>query len=74
MYKEHLFRLFESLRVKFDAFLVTASTVDIIVNLVSSSELLNQVMLVRLLRLARLARALRLMVQFKTLWQLVQGA
>eukprot|EP00913_Durusdinium_trenchii_P014936 g14010.t1 len=30
-------------------------------------------MLVRLLRLARLARALRLMVQFQTLWQLVQG-
>jgi len=59
--------------VKFDAFLVTASTVDIVVNLVSSSELLKQVMLVRLLRLARLARALRLMVQFQTLWQLVQG-
>lgn len=59
--------------VKFDTFLVTASTVDIIVNLVSTTEVLNQVMLVRLLRLARLARALRLMVQFQTLWQLVQG-
>ncbi|CAE7225333.1 CAC, partial [Symbiodinium microadriaticum] len=59
--------------VKFDAFLVTASTVDIVVNLVSKSEFLKQVMLVRLLRLARLARALRLMVQFQTLWQLVQG-
>lgn len=59
--------------VKFDTFLVTASTVDIIVNLVSTTEVLNQLMLVRLLRLARLARALRLMVQFQTLWQLVQG-
>ncbi|CAE7775237.1 CAC, partial [Symbiodinium sp. CCMP2456] len=59
--------------VKFDTFLVAASTVDIVVNLVSKSEFLKQVMLVRLLRLARLARALRLMVQFQTLWQLVQG-
>jgi len=59
--------------VKFDTFLVTASTLDIVLNLVSTTEVLNQVMLVRLLRLARLARALRLMVQFQTLWQLVQG-
>ncbi|CAJ1336439.1 unnamed protein product, partial [Effrenium voratum] len=65
--------VFKSHWIKFDTFLVTASTVDIIVKLVSQSEVLNQLMLVRLLRLARLARALRLMVQFQTLWQLVQG-
>eukprot|EP00435_Cladocopium_sp_Y103_P015298 s4562_g3.t1 len=59
--------------LRFAVYGVMASTVDIIVNLVSTTEVLNQVMLVRLLRLARLARALRLMVQFQTLWQLVQG-
>jgi len=47
-----------------------------IIKAVDSSAVLDEFnifMLVRMLRLARLARAVRLMVQFKTLWQLVQG-
>jgi len=60
--------------VKFDLFLVSTSFLDILLKqLAVQNEILNQVMLVRMLRLARLARAVRLMVQFQTLWQLVQG-
>eukprot|EP00440_Ansanella_granifera_P020052 gb/GFBE01021786.1/.p1 GENE.gb/GFBE01021786.1/~~gb/GFBE01021786.1/.p1 ORF type:complete len:562 (+),score=152.34 gb/GFBE01021786.1/:1-1686(+) len=59
--------------VKFDLFLVLTAALDIILKLVADSNELKMLMLVRMLRLARLARALRLMVQFRTLWQLVQG-
>ena len=60
--------------IKFDIFLIASSTLDLILRPVQlESELLDQVMVVRMLRLARLARAVRLMVQFQTLWQLVQG-
>merc|ERR1719210_659519 len=38
-----------------------------------SVEVLDNLMLIRMLRLTRLARTLRLMVQFRTLWLLVQG-
>ncbi|CAJ1431558.1 unnamed protein product [Effrenium voratum] len=60
--------------VKFDLFLIVSSVLDICLKQISSaSEILTQIMLVRILRLARLARAVRLMVQFRVLWQLVQG-
>ncbi|CAJ1377552.1 unnamed protein product [Effrenium voratum] len=60
--------------VKFDLFLIISSTCDLLLKLLNvQNDLLNQVMLVRMLRLLRLARAVRLMVQFQTLWQLVQG-
>ncbi|CAE7242133.1 CACNA1B [Symbiodinium sp. CCMP2592] len=60
--------------IKFDVFLIVSSTIDLILRPIQfDSELLDQMMVVRMLRLARLARAVRLMVQFQTLWQLVQG-
>ncbi|CAE8670299.1 unnamed protein product [Polarella glacialis] len=60
--------------VKFDTFLVSSALCDIILtNLAIQNAIMNQLMLVRMLRLARLARAVRLMVQFQTLWALVQG-
>ncbi|OLP77097.1 Voltage-dependent N-type calcium channel subunit alpha-1B [Symbiodinium microadriaticum] len=60
--------------IKFDIFLIVSSTIDLILRPIQfDSELLDQMMVVRMLRLARLARAVRLMVQFQTLWQLVQG-
>ncbi|CAE8729803.1 unnamed protein product [Polarella glacialis] len=66
--------VFRSHWVKFDLFLVSSSTLDIVlIQLAIKNEVLAQLMLVRMLRLARLARAIRLMVQFQTLWQLVQG-
>ncbi|CAJ1396201.1 unnamed protein product [Effrenium voratum] len=64
--------VFKSHWVKFDFFLVLTATVDLFVKAVSQANV-KILMLVRMLRLARLARAVRLMVQFKTLWQLVQG-
>ncbi|CAE7368069.1 CAC [Symbiodinium natans] len=71
------FQVLKSAWIKFDLFLVLSSMVDIALKQISiSSEILNQInqiMLVRILRLARLARAVRLMVQFRVLWQLVQG-
>jgi len=70
-------KVLKSAWIKFDLFLVLSSMVDITLQQLStSSEILNQInqiMLVRILRLARLARAVRLMVQFRVLWQLVQG-
>ena len=39
----------------------------------TSSIVLDKIMLVRMPRLARLVRAARLVVQFRTLWLLVQG-
>jgi len=68
--------VFKSGWVKFDCFLVVTASCDMIIKAVDSSAVLDEFnifMLVRMLRLARLARAVRLMVQFKTLWQLVQG-
>eukprot|EP00931_Biecheleriopsis_adriatica_P053349 TRINITY_DN31213_c0_g1_i1.p1 TRINITY_DN31213_c0_g1~~TRINITY_DN31213_c0_g1_i1.p1 ORF type:complete len:580 (-),score=121.60 TRINITY_DN31213_c0_g1_i1:26-1672(-) len=59
--------------IKFDLFLILASATDFVLKTFSDSETFQKIMLVRMLRLARLARALRLMVQFQTLWQLVQG-
>ena len=64
--------------VKFDLFLILSSLLDIVLKQVAAvspavSEVLTQILLVRILRLARLARAVRLMVQFRVLWQLVQG-
>eukprot|EP00434_Breviolum_minutum_P035935 symbB.v1.2.031823.t1/scaffold3737.1/size52626/3 len=60
--------------VKFDLFLILSSMLDIALKQVATvSEVLTQILLVRILRLARLARAVRLMVQFRVLWQLVQG-
>lgn len=64
--------VFKSHWVKFDFFLVLTATADLFVKAVTD-ESVKILMLVRMLRLARLARAVRLMVQFKTLWQLVQG-
>ncbi|CAK0860226.1 unnamed protein product [Prorocentrum cordatum] len=67
-------KAFQSLWVKFDAFLVACGLMDIIVKILANgSDVLANVMLVRLLRLARLARAARLLVQFRVLWLLVQG-
>ncbi|CAE7697499.1 CACNA1B, partial [Symbiodinium sp. CCMP2456] len=68
--------VFKSGWVKFDCFLVVTASCDMIIKAVDSTAVLDEFnifMLVRMLRLARLARAVRLMVQFKTLWQLVQG-
>lgn len=64
--------------VKFDLFLILSSLLDIALKQIAAvspavSEVLTQILLVRILRLARLARAVRLMVQFRVLWQLVQG-
>jgi len=60
--------------VKFDLILVIAGLADILLKVIApNDEYLKKLMLVRMLRLGRLARALRLMVQFQTLWQLVQG-
>eukprot|EP00931_Biecheleriopsis_adriatica_P032535 TRINITY_DN18982_c0_g1_i1.p1 TRINITY_DN18982_c0_g1~~TRINITY_DN18982_c0_g1_i1.p1 ORF type:complete len:623 (-),score=132.90 TRINITY_DN18982_c0_g1_i1:156-2024(-) len=59
--------------VKFDLFLVVSSATDFILKAFADSDELKKLMLVRMLRLFRLARAVRLMVQFQTLWKLVQG-
>eukprot|EP00928_Gymnodinium_smaydae_P013879 TRINITY_DN15033_c0_g1_i1.p1 TRINITY_DN15033_c0_g1~~TRINITY_DN15033_c0_g1_i1.p1 ORF type:complete len:589 (-),score=116.29 TRINITY_DN15033_c0_g1_i1:91-1857(-) len=62
--------------VKFDTFLVVVGVFDLFVRSLmggESLEALEKVMLVRMLRLARLARTVRLLVQFRTLWLLVQG-
>eukprot|EP00441_Pelagodinium_beii_P045943 CAMPEP_0197623796 /NCGR_PEP_ID=MMETSP1338-20131121/3721_1 /TAXON_ID=43686 ORGANISM="Pelagodinium beii, Strain RCC1491" /NCGR_SAMPLE_ID=MMETSP1338 /ASSEMBLY_ACC=CAM_ASM_000754 /LENGTH=552 /DNA_ID=CAMNT_0043193873 /DNA_START=78 /DNA_END=1736 /DNA_ORIENTATION=+ len=60
--------------IKFDAFLVVSSLVDFVLsNIEVDTVILEQLMVVRILRAAKLARALRLMVQFRTLWQLVAG-
>lgn len=60
--------------VRFDLFLIITGLGDIIFKQINvQSDRLKQFMLVRILRLARLAHAVRLMVQFKVLWQLVQG-
>mmetsp|Transcript_2282 Transcript_2282/g.4150 ORF Transcript_2282/g.4150 Transcript_2282/m.4150 type:complete len:585 (-) Transcript_2282:40-1794(-) len=60
--------------VKFDTFLVISSLLDLTLETVAASDpMLKRLMVVRILRAVRLARALRLMVQFQTLWQLVQG-
>eukprot|EP00933_Yihiella_yeosuensis_P004341 TRINITY_DN10870_c1_g1_i3.p1 TRINITY_DN10870_c1_g1~~TRINITY_DN10870_c1_g1_i3.p1 ORF type:complete len:586 (-),score=124.87 TRINITY_DN10870_c1_g1_i3:184-1941(-) len=60
--------------VKFDAFLVISSVLDQLMQAMAvENQVVDQLMLVRAFRLARLARALRLMVQFQTLWRLVQG-
>jgi len=60
--------------IKFDAFLVVSSLADVVLQQIEvDAALLDQLMVVRILRAAKLARALRLMVQFRTLWQLVQG-
>ncbi|CAE8720877.1 unnamed protein product, partial [Polarella glacialis] len=60
--------------IKFDLFLVSTSFLDkILKEFAVKNDILAQLMLVRMLRLARLARAIRLMVQFRVLWQLVQG-
>lgn len=67
-------RVVKSNWVKFDMFLVASATADIILKATAvDAEFLKQVMLVRLLRLARLARLVRLIVQFQTLWKLVNG-
>jgi len=59
---------------RLDFCLVTAATVDIIAKVVAvSSDALQLIMLFRVLRLLRLARMVRLMIQFQTLWKLVQG-
>eukprot|EP00931_Biecheleriopsis_adriatica_P007427 TRINITY_DN10870_c1_g1_i3.p1 TRINITY_DN10870_c1_g1~~TRINITY_DN10870_c1_g1_i3.p1 ORF type:complete len:650 (+),score=108.41 TRINITY_DN10870_c1_g1_i3:128-2077(+) len=68
------YRVLTSNWVKFDCFLVVSSLIDVLLkNLEIENEYLKKVMLVRMMRLARLARAVRLMVQFRVLWQLVQG-
>lgn len=59
--------------VKFDAFLVFCALLDVVMTYSMKNSPVSQMMLIRLLRLGRLARALRLLVQFQTLWQLVQG-
>eukprot|EP00931_Biecheleriopsis_adriatica_P019484 TRINITY_DN13262_c0_g1_i1.p1 TRINITY_DN13262_c0_g1~~TRINITY_DN13262_c0_g1_i1.p1 ORF type:complete len:567 (-),score=159.11 TRINITY_DN13262_c0_g1_i1:167-1867(-) len=59
--------------IKFDFFLVLTSSVDMILKATADTEAMSILLLIRMLRLARLARAVRLMVQFATLWQLVQG-
>eukprot|EP00435_Cladocopium_sp_Y103_P073113 s48_g42.t1 len=67
-------RVVKSNWVKFDMFLVASATADILLKATAvEAEFLKQVMLVRLLRLARLARLVRLIVQFQTLWKLVNG-
>eukprot|EP00931_Biecheleriopsis_adriatica_P000311 TRINITY_DN10032_c0_g1_i1.p1 TRINITY_DN10032_c0_g1~~TRINITY_DN10032_c0_g1_i1.p1 ORF type:complete len:704 (+),score=134.05 TRINITY_DN10032_c0_g1_i1:44-2155(+) len=60
--------------VQFDTVLVSASVLELVLRIANvEAELLQSVMLFRTLRLARLARTVRLMVQFATLWKLVQG-
>lgn len=67
-------RVVKSNWVKFDMFLVASATADLILKVTAvDAEFLKQIMLVRLLRLARLARLVRLIVQFQTLWKLVNG-
>eukprot|EP00930_Biecheleria_cincta_P099202 TRINITY_DN90846_c0_g1_i1.p1 TRINITY_DN90846_c0_g1~~TRINITY_DN90846_c0_g1_i1.p1 ORF type:complete len:622 (+),score=109.38 TRINITY_DN90846_c0_g1_i1:59-1867(+) len=60
--------------IRFDAMLVCTAIVDLILKIAAVNDAtLKKLMLLRLFRLARLARAVRLMVQFQTLWQLVAG-
>lgn len=60
--------------IQFDAALVVTALVDLILKVAAVNDAtLKKLMLLRLFRLARLARAVRLMVQFQTLWQLVAG-
>mmetsp|Transcript_90715 Transcript_90715/g.234233 ORF Transcript_90715/g.234233 Transcript_90715/m.234233 type:complete len:580 (-) Transcript_90715:70-1809(-) len=69
--------VFKSHWVKFDAFLVLCGCLDILVKVFavpgSFGSSLENLMLLRILRLVRIVRVLRLMVQFRTLWLLVQG-
>jgi len=70
---------FRNTWVKFDAVLVVFALADALVPLVaslywpSSAGVFRRLPLIRLLRLARLAQLVRLMVEFRTLWLLVQG-
>mmetsp|Transcript_34762 Transcript_34762/g.63255 ORF Transcript_34762/g.63255 Transcript_34762/m.63255 type:complete len:649 (+) Transcript_34762:31-1977(+) len=61
--------------VKFDAILVSLSIFNKIMRAVvpNPDGALQVLTVFRMFRLLRLARAVRLMVQFQTLWQLVQG-
>jgi len=67
--------------VRFDVFLAVIGYMSLLVEYAMKSlsgieafqPVLEQLMLVRLMRLCRLARTVRLMIQFKVLWQLVQG-
>lgn len=68
-------RALHSRWVMFDILMVLTSIVDWTLRLFLSGGpvSLDNFMSIRIIRLARLARVLRLMVQFKTLWLLVQG-
>lgn len=71
-----VFRLsaFKDNWVKFDFAIVLLSLTETIVFFVTqANSFLAQLQMLRILRLVRLARAVRLMVQFQVLWQLVQG-
>eukprot|EP00928_Gymnodinium_smaydae_P000073 TRINITY_DN10030_c0_g1_i2.p1 TRINITY_DN10030_c0_g1~~TRINITY_DN10030_c0_g1_i2.p1 ORF type:complete len:555 (+),score=135.19 TRINITY_DN10030_c0_g1_i2:266-1930(+) len=56
--------------LRFDIVIVTCGFLEL---MLEASAWIGQIMVVRMLRLIRLARFVRLMVQFKTLWLLVQG-
>jgi len=58
--------------VKFDVFLVLVGILNLTIES-ANAEYANRVIFIRFFRLIRLARALRLIVQFQTLWLLVQG-
>mmetsp|Transcript_47938 Transcript_47938/g.111843 ORF Transcript_47938/g.111843 Transcript_47938/m.111843 type:complete len:601 (-) Transcript_47938:11-1813(-) len=61
--------------IMLDVFLLLCGLADIIVRgaLGSSSDILENLMIIRILRLARVARVFRLVNAFKTLWVLVNG-
>jgi len=64
--------------VKFDTVLVVAGVVSSLLTMFSTGGRATEVMpgnvtLLRLLRLVRLARTVRVVIQFRTLWLLVQG-
>jgi len=71
-------RAFISNWVKFDATMVVAGILNFIITVSAlggdaASSVVDNVNMLKMIRLFRLARTVRVLVQFRTLWMLVQG-
>jgi len=64
--------------VKFDAMMVAAGTLNVLLTVTSlggdaAAGVVDNVNMLKMIRLFRLAKTVRVLVQFRTLWMLVQG-